>query len=132
MWKLLPCFTLLATLIGAQTRPNPLLPVAIHVDGSVVNEDGLPVPGVRIDHADYALKEIKTDSEGKFAFDTKAPSLVVRRAGFKSVLLHTGSAKNVRIILRSVPVASFPVCTDKAKFDSLTGWDSTFSFPKIT
>lgn len=123
---------LLAASIGAQTQPNPLLAEAIHVNGSVVDEDGLPVAGVRIDHSDYALTKLKTDPQGKFAFDTKAPNLVIRKAGFRSVLLQTKNAKNVRITLHSVPTASFPICSDKAKFDSLTGWESTFSFPKIT
>jgi len=63
-------------------------------------------------------------------FDSKAPSLMVRKAGFRSVLLPTRGAAGVRITLQTLTSKPFLHCTDTKGLVSIGGGGESFWFPK--
>jgi hypothetical protein len=131
MWKILIGVAVMAGSTGAQTYRDLLLPEARHINGTVVDHEGKPVGEARIDHSNDRQLVHQTDSQGTFAFDTRAPSLVVRKAGFRSALIQTRAATEVQITLQTSTSQSFPNCSDTRRFDSLEGWGASFWFPKI-
>lgn len=139
MWLVIVVFLLVATSAAGQTTQSLLLPEAVHITGTVVDQEGKPIVAARIEHHSSDLRTLRetdalrrTDPEGRFAFDTHAPSVVVRKAGFRSVFLQTSNAKGVRIILQASPSRLFPICRSTSKFDSIQkGWGASFWFPKL-
>jgi hypothetical protein len=130
MWKVILGATVVAASVGAQPFSNLLLPEARHVSGVVVDQGGRPIAEARIDHSADRQKILQTDLEGKFAFDTKAPSLVIRKVGFRSAFLLNRDATDVRITLQASASRSFPTCSDTRRFDSLEVRLGTFWFPE--
>ena len=91
-----------------------------------MDQDGKPIFEARIEHSSNDLRVLRateallrTDLQGRFAFDTKAPSVVVRKAGYRSVFVQTRNATNVRIVLDALPSLPFPICRSTSKFDSI-------------
>jgi hypothetical protein len=129
MWKMLLCVTVIAAATGAQTYRVLLFPEARHISGFVVDQEGKPVSQARIDHSsDQQVHQ--TDSDGRFAFDTKAPNLVIRKVGFRSALFQNRDATDVRITLTASTSRSFPNCSDTRGFESIKGWGASIWFPK--
>jgi type I restriction enzyme S subunit len=59
-----------------------MLPNVKHITGVVLDEEEKPLAEARIDHAADPRLIHTTDSEGRFVIDTKAPIIVVRKAGY--------------------------------------------------
>jgi hypothetical protein len=113
-----------------QDSPSLLLPQSQHVTGQVVGEDGNPIAKVRLYHIDTP-GNLVTDSDGRFSFDTSAPTFVLQRPGFQSAFLRTGDASSLLIVLRKIPRStSFPVCSDANPSGAAPGWSGVFQIPR--
>ncbi len=111
---------------------DPRLPTALHVAGIVLDQARQPIAGATIDHTDIQHQVFKTDSEGKFSVDTRAPALVIRRAGFRSELFHPQKETEVRVtLLKQTPLRTFPACPSGGAFEGIDGWDAELQFPMI-
>jgi len=117
--------------MSAQT--GLLLAQARHVSAVVVDPEGKPVAEAWIDHAGFGTRgprAPRTDSEGRFALDTRAPVVVIRKAGFRSEVLRTPDASEVRITLqKAVGVRALQVCSYCKTCEGLEGWGAWFFFP---
>ena len=89
----------------AQKAQPLLLPEARHIAGVVVDAQGKPVAEASVDHTYDQLHAHKTDPEGRFELDTRAPAVVVRRAGYRSEVIRTMDATQVRVMLRKLDEA---------------------------
>lgn len=87
-----------------------LYPDPITVSGTTVDSSGNPVQGVHIEHlavrTPITIMEpsVETDANGRFRFDTVAPTTVFRKDGFDSQLVRvSGSQSELRIVLKVAP-----------------------------
>jgi hypothetical protein len=116
--------------VRAQPFQQLLLPQTRHIQGVVIDSEGRPVAGARINHSNDRL-EHKTDSEGRFELDTRAPALVVRKAGFRSRFLMTLDAAEPRLTLQKLREDQlFPPCANPAAYRGIEGWGASFLFPR--
>ena len=110
-----------------------LLPESQHLAGVVVDQEGNPVANAQIDHSNDRLKLHETDSQGRFTLDTKAPIVVVRKAGFRSELVRTQAPTELRITLQKLDGSrTFPICPSTGRFERIEGWGSSFQFPRVS
>jgi hypothetical protein len=131
MWDVVPAVILAAMFMQAQTIQDLLLPEARRFAGVVVDPDGKPVAGAQIDHSNHRQAH-ETDAEGKFTLDTRAPSVVMRKAGFRSELVRTQGSKSVQVILRKLE-AIFPICSDSGRYEGIEGgWGGSFRFSRLS
>ena len=124
--------------LGCGTHPSHgpndlLLPFAQHVTGVVVDTEGRPVPEARIDHSGELRRAYLTGEMGRFQLDTRAPILMIRKAGFRSELIHTQEAKKpLRITLRKLGERpNFPLCSPTASYVGIEGWGSRLQFSPV-
>jgi hypothetical protein len=111
---------------------NLLLPESRHIMGVVIDEEGNPIAEARIDHANDRLKAHRTDSEGRFELDTRAPAFIVRKAGFRSELVRTQEVTSLRITLQKIERnRSFPTCSNTGQYLGIDGWGASFQFLKV-
>jgi hypothetical protein len=89
-----------------------LLPAELSLTGSVVDEDGKPVAGATIEHSvvypPLAFRTGVSDQLGNFAIHTRAPFVVIRKPGYRSVRIAVGSQLPYRVTLapgRGLPQA---------------------------
>jgi hypothetical protein len=131
MWRAFVGFALVAACTQGQPVRSLLLPEARHITGVVLDQDGKPVDGARIDHTADGFRAHATDADGKFAVDTKAPLIVIRKAGYRSEIVRTKEAvSDVQIILQKLD-AIFLLCTNSAQREGLQGWGAMFRFVKV-
>jgi hypothetical protein len=108
-----------------------LLPHAVRVSGVVVDGVGNPIPEALVLHANSLGKAIGTDAEGKFAFETNAPAVVIEKPGYRSQRLQAATAQEVRVTLERLS-KGFRVCEGT---DSMVGMNGMmiggFFFQKI-
>ena len=102
-----------------------------HIKGVVVDSEGKPVAGASIDHSNDNKRAHVTGPSGRFELDTNAPLLVVRKAGYRSGVVRTKDATEVRIVLQTAERRSFPMCSTSAKCYGIDGWDASFRFPVV-
>src|SRR6185437_6617119 len=132
MWKLAVGAMLVAACAWAQPLPDLRLPKSVHMAGVAVDAEGKPVAEADIDHAGYMWKTHQTDSTGRFTLDTRAPAIVIRTAGFRSVFIRTREATDMRVVLPKLNEGrAFPICTDSPQYVGIRGWSGSFQFPKI-
>lgn len=113
----------------AQSYQDLLLPQSRHISGTVVDEDGKPVAGVRLDHLDDQRHEYRTDENGWFELDTRAPAFVLRQDGFRSQLLKTQSTVESRVVLHQASGrSSFPPCSVTGRYVGHDVGGSRFRF----
>jgi len=133
MWKVVIGVILVMVCIQAQTFQDLLLPQARHITGIVVDPEGKPVVEARIDHTNDRLQAHQTDSEGRFEVDTRAPILVVRKAGFRSELVRMQDATESRVTLQKLNENRlFPTCSNTGQYDGIDGWGAGFQFPRTS
>lgn len=130
MWKVAAAVGLVTGLAHGQADPTSLLSQPRHIEGLIIGRNGNPLMHAWIDDTGEGRHVHETDSQGRFAFDTRAPKLVARKAGFRSELLRTEDAKGVRVTLRALDTPAFRGCSNKQQL-SLKGWGASFRFPKI-
>jgi hypothetical protein len=122
---------LVSACLHGQTIRDLLLPGPRHFAGRVSDTAGSPVPGARIDHTSDHLHAYQTDAAGRFDVDTRAPAVVIRKAGFQSVWVRTQNAP-IRITLQRVSqVRAFPVCSPTGRYEGIEGWGAAFEFLKM-
>lgn len=133
MWKIVSGVILVMACIGAQPFQDLLLPHARHIAGVVVDPEGKPVVEARIDHTGDRFRAFQTDSEGRFELDTRAPILVVRKAGFRSELVRTQDTTEARVTLQKLSGNRvFPTCSNTERYDGIDGWGTSFQFLKTS
>lgn len=100
------------------------------VEGAVLDGRGRPVVGASLDHTGDRATEHKTDVNGRFSFDTRAPAFVVRKAGFRSERVQSSQISRVMVILHAVEgPQSLPSCRDYIHTTGIEGWLADFRFP---
>jgi len=119
-------------LLCAQAYRNLRLPQERSITGIVSGVDGNPIADARIDHSDNRLKAIKTDNSGKFSLQTRAPAIVIRKAGFRSQWLRIADLPEIQITLQ--PAKANPqirACSLTEPCESINGWGAQFCFPRV-
>jgi hypothetical protein len=120
-----------AASVPAQLFQDLLLPTARHIEGMVVDAKGQPIAGVQLDHQNDRL-QAQTDSNGRFTLDTRAPVVLLRKAGFRSELVRTQDSAEVRITLQKVTgIRTFPTCSGTGLFGGIHGWGGSFQFRRV-
>src|ERR1700730_4528131 len=109
MWKIVIAVLLMVACMQAQTLQDLLLPQARHIAGVVVDPEGKPVVEARVDHSNDRRQANQPPPAGRFELDTRAPILVVRKAGFRSELVRTQDGTEVRVTLQKLSEV-FPTC----------------------
>jgi hypothetical protein len=118
--------------LRAQPFQDLLLRRATHIAGVVVDPEGKPIVKASIDHSNER-QEHQTDSEGKFELYTVAPTLVVRKAGFRSEMVRTQETAEIRVTLqRRAEVQQLPACSGTGSYSGIDGWGTSFYFPKTS
>ena len=121
-----------ATLLCGQYR-ELLRSEAITLTGIVVDPDGKPIPGVRIDHHGNLTQTILTSADGTFELQTKAPALVLRKEGYRSYFVRTSATMQAKIVLDRDQSAGTPrLCPPNPHCGSIEGWGARFCFPRIS
>ncbi len=127
-------FIATALLVNAHLHAQPasdfLLPQALHVSGIVVDEAGLPVLNAAIDYTENRYPP-STDKQGRFQIDTRAPAIVIRRTGYRSVFMRTETATEQRVTLQSITTQPFRGCPSSGDYVGIEGWQAWFRFSKI-
>ena len=132
MWRLVAAALLLLTSARAQTLLDLRLSQARHIVGTVLDEQGKPVAEASIGHSDDRRHEFTTDSEGRFELSTRAPALVVRKAGYGSELIRTEHESNVRITLRRpAQKRTLPACRYTDLLVGIEGWGARLRLPRV-
>jgi hypothetical protein len=131
MWRIVPGVLVLAACLHGQAFRDLLLQENRHVEGIVVDADGKPIAEARIEYSNDPQFH-QTDSAGRFSLDTRAPSLVVRKAGFRSEFVRTQDATVVRITLQGQTESrAFRVCSNNGQYETIEGWNALFEFPRV-
>jgi len=99
------------------------------ITGLVVDRTGAPIAGANIDHHGDMRRAYETDASGRFTVGTKAPALVIRKAGYQSAWLRTAETNEPRATLRKLDGgANFPVCAVGGKYTGIDGESNSFHF----
>ncbi len=98
--------------------------------GTVVDVDGKPIEGVRIDHVVFADSIKTTDGDGHFAVLPKGPAVVLRKLGYQSKFVPVNTSVELRLVLLTDPPKEFPACEGHPPCYSLGGSEG-FCFPKL-
>ena len=123
----------MATCMQAQTVQDVLLPESRHIAGMVFDPEGKPVVEARIDHSGDSRKNHQTDSKGRFELDTRAPIFIVRKAGFRSELVRTQNATEVRVTLQKLSKGrAFPICSSTGRYEGIEGWGASLQFSRVS
>jgi hypothetical protein len=133
MWRIALSAILVLASAQAETVQNLLLPDARHIGGLVVDVEGKPIAEAQIDHSNRRGLH-RTDSDGKFEMDTRAPALVVRKVGFRSELVRTQTGAEVTVVLRKLSQGrTLPICSNSRHYEGIDGWTtSSLRFPRIS
>jgi len=124
------CLIAATAWLTAQPRQQ-LLVGERHIAGIVVDPDGTPVVGASIDHNNNRQRTYQTDSQGRFELDTQAPSVVVRKLGFRSELVRIGDARELRVTLQKPDGSRFvSTCSQGGAYNGIEGWGALFQFRK--
>lgn len=126
---------IIATLSCAALAQTPreqafMLPALVHVRGIVTDSSGHPLSEVRIDHTGIRQAWPKTDAEGHFDIETRAPAIVFRKAGFESQYWQVSSNANVTFVLASSAL-HLKECRTFSGCLSLKSSHGEFCFPKV-
>ncbi|MCX6604444.1 MAG: carboxypeptidase-like regulatory domain-containing protein [Acidobacteria bacterium] len=120
---------LLAMGLGGQASKDLLLSEARTINGLVVDQDNAPVKDALIFHA--ALDGVpSTNSQGRFRIATRAPAIVIRKAGYASAFLRTGDIAaddEMQLVLKPI-TRTLRACSGTEAFVTLEGLDASFRF----
>lgn len=130
MRTLIAAVIITAGLLNAQAHRDLLLPKGQSISGTVLDPDGKPIAGARIQHSNIRSATVQTDAAGKFELQTPAPALVIRKAGYRSQWLRTTDSPTVQIILQPSGL-QIRACPRTEPCESITGWGAEFCFPRV-
>ena len=132
MRTLISAVLISAALVCAQAYRDLLLPQALSISGTVSDVDGKPIGEARIEHSGNLREAIKTDSTGRFALQTRAPALVIRKAGYRSQWIRTADISEVAITLQPANSAQqIRACSRTEPCETINGWGARFCFPRV-
>ena len=99
----------------------------------VVDSEGKPVAEARIEHSNDRRQANQTDANGRFELDTRAPIIVIRKAGFPGELVRTQDETELRVTLRK-PTGNqtFPACSNNGQYEGIEGWAASFRFAMVS
>lgn len=129
--RLLCCLAALLNVVRGQAAKEGglLLSSPIHLSGIVTDHDGKPLANVWINHTGIQGQIMKTNAEGRFEIQTRAPSIVFRKDGFKGRFCRVERDATVEVKLDPAP--QLKACPSSANCLSLKGFMSAFCLPKI-
>jgi hypothetical protein len=129
--RLLCCAAALLNVVRAQTAKEggSMLPRATHLSGIVTDIDGKPLADVWIHHTGLQGQITKTNAEGRFEIETRAPAIVFRKDGFKGRYYRVEQDATVEVKIDPAP--PLKACPSSASCLSLKGFMSTFCLPKV-
>ncbi|MBI2681318.1 MAG: carboxypeptidase regulatory-like domain-containing protein [Candidatus Solibacter usitatus] len=108
-----------------------MLPKAVRISGVVTDSDGKPLSQVWIDHTGAGVETVRTDTQGRFDIETRAPAVVFRAyRGYQSKYWRVSENRNLTVTLTG-PVPRMNECRASWGFVSLNGSMSRFCFPKV-
>jgi hypothetical protein len=107
-----------------------LLPHEKKVSGQVLDSSGHPIGGASLQVANSSREKLSTDSNGHFELTTRAPAVVVRKAGYKSAFVRTSDSTVVTIILDSSHT-TITMCSNKSSCESIVGFWGIFCLPRL-
>jgi hypothetical protein len=114
-----------------------MLPRPVRISGVVTDGDGMPLSEIRIGHAGIrdkgGIREviIRTDSQGRFDIETRAPAVVFRAfRGYQSKYWRVSENRDLKIALAS-QVPRMKQCGASFGFVSLNGFMGRFCFPRV-
>jgi hypothetical protein len=114
-----------ASMSAQDTVESSLLPAPVSFSGVVVDDQGRPIPEVRIDPW-YKLGEHRTDSEGRFRIEDRTPAVVFRKPGFEPVFARLKNTSDVRITMK---VATRTIATCSSSIACALGMH--FCYPNV-
>jgi len=110
----------------------PLSVCAQTLSGSVVDVDGKPIAEVRINHAaQQGFGGSISDRDGHFAVEAKGRAVVLRKSGYRSVLIPTTSSTDLKIVLPAETPKEFPTCKTLRGYKGITDGQPGFYFPMM-
>ena len=120
-----------AALLYAQANRDLRLAQTRSINGTVSDVNGRPIAEARIDHSDHR-GAVQTDAGGSFSIETRAPTLVIRKAGYRSQWLRTSEISKVQITLQPEnPTPQIRACSRSERCESISGWGAHFCFPRV-
>jgi hypothetical protein len=100
------------------------------LSGTVVDIDGKPLEGVRIDHASMlGFGDRTSDRDGHLAIATNGHLVVLRKPGYQGQLVPS-SATDLRIVLKSA-TKEFAVCKTLRGYNGISDGKPGLYFPKL-
>jgi hypothetical protein len=126
MWRIAQGIILAVACSLGQPIQSLLLPQARHIVGTVVDAQGAKVAEARIEHSNDHRQEHLTNAAGRFELETRAPIVVIRKAGFRSELVRTKDATEVQVTLRKLSDSRpFPICSQAGPYEGIEGWGAS-------
>ena len=109
-----------------------MLPSPIRLSGVVTDNEGRPLSDVRIDHTGARSGTVRTDLQGNFDIETRAPAVVFRKNVFQSQYLRVDSGEKTALAITLAGPAPFAKeCGPRPSCSSLRYFGSAFCLPKI-
>lgn len=106
-----------------------MLPSATRLSGIVADIDGKPLADVWLHHTGLQGRILKTDAEGRFEIQTRAPAIVFRKDGFKGRYYRIERDATVEVKLDPAP--PLKACPSSARCLSIECFMSAFCLPKV-
>jgi hypothetical protein len=106
MWRVVAAIVWVLA-AGASEQSGLVFPRARTMAGVVVDSEGKPVAKAWIDHTRNPHLTV-TDEAGRFTLVTQAPQMVVRKPGYRIVLLRAQDAKDIRVTVRRADKPDMP------------------------
>jgi len=116
----------------AQRNIDLLLPTEHTLAGLIVDQDGNPLPGARIEHVTVSNWPTEPLAGSNFELRTRAPYIVIRKPGYWSARVQTSTASDLRITLRALDhPAAPPVCPPGADTVGIADCNTMFRFHRV-
>jgi hypothetical protein len=124
-WCALSC----VAVAQSEDEKTLMLPSRVTLAGIVLDSDGEPLAEVWIDHTGLPIENARTDLQGRFVLQTRAPAVVFRKDGFESKYLRVTQNRNLLITLG--PASRMKECEAFLKCVPLKGFMASFCLPKV-
>jgi hypothetical protein len=119
------------TFAQSQEKRALMLPSPVRLVGIVTDNSGVPLSDVWINHTGDRFKEVSSDPQGRFDFQTSAPAIVFRKRGFQSKYHRVDRSATISIQLEARQPA-LPLCTRHSGCLSLQGFGGAFCLTKVS